>query len=270
MQNSLRLDVSPKSVTIVEATRRVPAVYGGVLHAYAFGAAPAALPGPIELVFSAEYLTRARNGERQAVGEFAKLPAELVVTEAGFEVHVQAGGALPVEKTVEIPEQEHPTAGPLPPLSLSVELGSGFRLLRDENTESAGQSATKNPPSTVEAERALKAQVSVPPPSKPSPYLELCVAVKRDGIELAPASVNGRLDIDTRLLDFLVFNVENERGEAASDVKVEVGLTTGDVLLGQTDGHGRFALNGVPRGECSIFLPEGIKLNTSNQSNESA
>lgn len=50
------------------------------------------------------------------------------------------------------------------------------------------------------------------------------MAAKRDGAELAAASVNGRLDVDLRLLDFLVFNVENEQEEVAPDVADSIGF----------------------------------------------
>lgn len=258
MVGSPRIDWSPIAVIIEEATTRSKVVFGGRLRVFPFGPQPAVTPGPVELVFSAEYLTRAYKGEVLAVGKFATLRGELMLTDNGVEIHVKADDGLPIEQQGEIADVEHPVVGKLPPLSLTVELGTGFVVLPGEVNEEAKQD-----------ELPVRGRLLLPPPDKPSKYLELMVSLERDGVELAPARVNGRLDVSLLSLDFLVFTVADEQGKVAPDVDVELELTNGDKIVGKTDQDGRFALNGVPKGECGVLLPLGIHV-TENQQSQSS
>jgi hypothetical protein len=250
---SARVSFHPIATTIEEGPETLKVVFGGTLQAFSFGPQPPTAPGPVELVFSAEYFTKARAGEVSAVAEFAKLPAQLVLTDAGIEVQVSADETLPVQQLSEIPDQTHPVGGKLPPLSLMLQLGHGFRVL-----PSAEKKSTEPAPP--------RGRILIPPPDKPSKYLELMVSLKRDGADLAPAATNGRLDVSLLLLDFFVFQVEDEAGKTAADVDVEIEVTGGEQIIGKTDKDGRFAINGVPRGECAVLLPIGLQVKDKQQS----
>lgn len=270
MFGGLRLDLSPLVTVISESetlpphslaanatpnnTRRRRAVYGGVLQAFGFGANPALTPGPVEIVFSADYLTKARGGDVVSVGEFARLPAEVVLTEQGFELLVEAKDqVLPVEPLTQPADEEHPVAGALPPLSLALGLGTGFKLKRPKASDGASA------PDAVPA-APVRGRLQVPPPGKPCGYLEVSLAVKRDDAELTAAKVNGRLDVALSALDFVVFYVETTEGKPATDMTVELSLPDNEVWANRTDEEGRFAFNGAPKGQIRVRLPNCTHL----------
>jgi hypothetical protein len=41
---------------------------------------------------------------------------------------------------------------------------------------------------------------------------------------------------------------------------VEVVTRSGDLVAGKTDSNGRFAINGIPKGDCRVQLPEHTRL----------
>ncbi len=205
MIGSARVAFDPIAVNIEEGTGTLTVVFGGRLRVFTFGPQPPATPGPVELVFSAEYLTKARQPAISAVGEFAKLPGELVLTDSGVEILVSADATLPVEQLSEIPDQEHPVVGKIPPLSLTLELGDGFRVLPLEKKKE-GQGGSNTPSDNTTKKKATsppaqatpvapRGRILIPPPEKTSKYLELMVSVKQAGADVAPAATNGRLDV---------------------------------------------------------------------------
>jgi hypothetical protein len=260
VQGSLRVDLSPKTVVAGSEGANLTAVIGGRLRLTSFGPQPETQPGPIEIVFSADYFTTARAGERCSVGEFAKLPCNLLLTDKGLMVQVTSDGALPLEELEEIPDQDHPSAGKLPPLSLSLELGEGFQSVPPTDEQQPDSTSETTTEQAARGEQVPRARLRVPPPPKACNFLEIAMSVKRDGTELAAASTNGRLDIPLRHLDYLVFHVESGEGEVVPDAAVEIITAGTEVFAGVTDEVGRFALNGVPVGECEVRLPGRSKL----------
>lgn len=272
MLGGLRVDLSPMTVVMEAmgapaAAAKTLAVFGGTLRAFGFGAGPELSSGPIEIVFSAEYLTKARAGEIVAVGEFAKLPAEVVLTDTGFEIHVEPKeGFLPVEELTKVADQEHPVAGKLPPLSLALGLGVGFKL--KQSTKTNGKAGTTSPSNA--AAGPIRARLRVPPPSTPCLHLEIALSLKRDGAELVRSSLNGRLDVSLSALDFLAFYVETTEGKPAPDTLVELALPGEELFESVTDKDGRFAFNGIPRGKILVRLPGCTRLRAEPRTQEKA
>lgn len=253
------------------------------------GASSAVADGPVEIVFKAVYFKRARKPEPIEVGEFAKLGGVLEFESDTRPVIRYSDAQGPsIEELREIEGEDHPEAGPLPPLSLHLQFGAGFvrdapsikasEPSNDEeptpetNAESEGdadsvtavdgtKTLTRTKPATQSDDGMVpenrKLRLRIPGPPEPCAYLEIHAALTRDGAPLAGASaeVNGRLDINLNALDFLVIKFSTHDGEILADAPVRVTLADSTVTESKTDADGRLALNGVPPGSCELFFP---------------
>lgn len=257
MLGAPRLDLLP----VMHQPPDAPAVvHGAQLRLLALGpvpanAAPPVSDGPVDIVFSATYLKRARNPETIEVGEFAKLTGVLeVVPDAAPIIRFPEAEGPTLVELQDIQGEEHPKAGRLPPLSLHLEFGTGF--LRGPasaaTTDGDGAKApTKREP--VPEDRSLR--LRVPGAPERCPLLEIHIALQRSGAPLAEVTVNGCLDVNLILLEFLAFRLETPDGQALADAEVEITLVDGTITSGTTEGDGRLALNGVPAGDCSLYFP---------------